>query len=307
MRGSHHHHHHGSMKVWLDGRLVDEEEAKVTVLSPSLNYGFGVFEGIRAYWNGENLYVFRLRDHMERLLRSAKIIGLDVPYTAEELSKAVVETVRANGFKEDLYIRPVAYISKPQISLDVRGLQASVAIAAIPFGKYLKVEGVRAAVVSWRRVHTSMMPVMAKATGIYLNSIMAAVEARARGYDEAIMLNAEGKVVEGSGENIFIVRRGVLMTPPLEDGILEGITRETVISIAGDLGIPLLEKSITREELYAADEAFFVGTAAEITPIIEIDGRVLQRGPITQKIAETYRRIVLGKEEKYLPWLTPVY
>ncbi|AEA12775.1 branched-chain amino acid aminotransferase [Thermoproteus uzoniensis 768-20] len=295
------------MKVWLDGRLVDEEEAKVTVLSPSLNYGFGVFEGIRAYWNGENLYVFRLRDHMERLLRSAKIIGLDVPYTAEELSKAVVETVRANGFKEDLYIRPVAYISKPQISLDVRGLQASVAIAAIPFGKYLKVEGVRAAVVSWRRVHTSMMPVMAKATGIYLNSIMAAVEARARGYDEAIMLNAEGKVVEGSGENIFIVRRGVLMTPPLEDGILEGITRETVISIAGDLGIPLLEKSITREELYAADEAFFVGTAAEITPIIEIDGRVLQRGPITQKIAETYRRIVLGKEEKYLPWLTPVY
>ncbi|MGC8973450.1 MAG: branched-chain amino acid transaminase [Thermoproteus sp.] len=295
------------MKVWLDGRLVDEEEAKVTVLSPSLNYGFGVFEGIRAYWNGENLYVFRLRDHMERLLRSAKIIGLDVPYTAEELSKAVVETVRANGFKEDLYIRPVAYISKPQISLDVRGLQASVAIAAIPFGKYLKVEGVRAAVVSWRRVHTSMMPVMAKATGIYLNSIMAAVEARARGYDEAIMLNAEGKVVEGSGENIFIVRRGVLMTPPLEDGILEGITRETVISIAGDLGIPLLEKSITREELYAADEAFFVGTAAEITPIIEIDGRVLQKGPITQKIAETYRRIVLGKEEKYLAWLTPVY
>ncbi|MGC8582702.1 MAG: branched-chain amino acid transaminase [Thermoproteus sp.] len=295
------------MKVWLDGRLVDEEEAKVTVLSPSLNYGFGVFEGIRAYWNGENLYVFRLRDHMERLLRSAKIIGLDVPYTAEELSKAVVETVRANGFKEDLYIRPVAYISKPQISLDVRGLQASVAIAAIPFGKYLKVEGVRAAVVSWRRVHTSMMPVMAKATGIYLNSIMAAVEARARGYDEAIMLNAEGKVVEGSGENIFVVRRGVLMTPPLEDGILEGITRETVISIAGDLGIPLLEKSITREELYAADEAFFVGTAAEITPIIEIDGRVLQKGPITQKIAETYRRIVLGKEEKYLAWLTPVY
>ncbi|MFP3167733.1 MAG: branched-chain amino acid transaminase [Thermoproteus sp.] len=295
------------MKIWVDGRLVEEGEAKVTVLSPSLNYGFGVFEGIRAYWSGENLYVFRLREHMERFLRSARIIGLEVPYTAEELSKAVVETVRGNGFKEDLYIRPVAYISRPQISLDVRGLQASVAIAALPFGRYLKVEGVRAAVVSWRRVHTSMMPVMAKATGIYLNSIMAAVEARARGYDEAIMLNAEGKVVEGSGENVFIVRRGFLMTPPLEDGILEGITRETVITIAGDLGIPLLEKSITREELYAADEAFFVGTAAEITPIIEIDGRILPRGPITQRIAETYRRIVLGREEKYLAWLTPVY
>ncbi|MFP3191764.1 MAG: branched-chain amino acid transaminase [Thermoproteus sp.] len=295
------------MKIWVDGRLVEEGEAKVTVLSPSLNYGFGVFEGIRAYWSGENLYVFRLREHMERFLRSARIIGLEVPYTAEELSKAVVETVRGNGFKEDLYIRPVAYISRPQISLDVRGLQASVAIAALPFGRYLKVEGVRAAVVSWRRVHTSMMPVMAKATGIYLNSIMAAVEARARGYDEAIMLNAEGKVVEGSGENVFIVRRGFLMTPPLEDGILEGITRETVITIAGDLGIPLLEKSITREELYAADEAFFVGTAAEITPIIEIDGRILSKGPITQRIAETYRRIVLGREEKYLAWLTPVY
>lgn len=295
------------MKVWLDGRLVDEEEAKVSVLSPSLNYGFGVFEGIRAYWNGENLLVFRLKDHMDRLLRSAKIIGLDVPYSAEELAKAVVEVVRANGFKEDLYIRPVAYISRPQISLDVRGLQASVAIAAIPFGKYLKVEGVRATVVSWRRVHTSMMPVMAKATGIYLNSIMAAVEARAKGYDEAIMLNAEGKVVEGSGENIFVVRRGVLMTPPVEDGILEGITRDTVITLANDLGVPVLEKSITREELYSADEAFFVGTAAEITPIIEVDGRALPKGPITQRIAEAYRRVVTGKEEKYAHWLTPVY
>ncbi|MEL9990298.1 MAG: branched-chain amino acid transaminase [Thermoproteus sp.] len=295
------------MKIWLDGKLVEEGEAKVSVLSPSLNYGFGVFEGIRAYWNGENLYVFRLADHMERLLRSARIIGLDVPYTAEELSKAVVEVIRANGFKEDLYIRPVAFIAKPQISLDVRGLQAAVAVAAIPFGKYLKVEGVRAAVVSWRRVHTSMMPVMAKATGIYLNSIMAAVEARARGYDEAIMLNAEGKVVEGSGENIFIVRRGILMTPPVEDGILEGITRDTVIALAGDLGIPLLEKSITREELYTAEEAFFVGTAAEVTPIIEIDGRPLGKGPITQKIAEAYRRVVTGKEEKYSRWLTPVY
>ncbi len=295
------------MKIWIDGKLVGEEEAKVSVLSPSLNYGFGVFEGIRAYWNGENLLVFRLKDHMDRLLRSAKIIGLDVPYTADELTKAAVEVIRANGFKEDLYIRPVAYISKPQISLDVRGLQASVAIAALPFGKYLKVEGVRATVVSWRRVHTSMMPVMAKATGIYLNSIMAAVEARAKGYDEAIMLNAEGKVVEGSGENIFVVRRGVLMTPPVEDGILEGITRDTVITLANDLGLPVLEKSITREELYTAEEAFFAGTAAEITPIIEIDGRVLPKGPITQRIAEAYRRAVTGREEKYAYWLTPVY
>ncbi|CCC80810.1 branched-chain amino acid transaminase [Thermoproteus tenax] len=295
------------MRIWVDGRIVEDREATVSVLSPTLNYGFGVFEGIRAYWNGKNLYVFRLAEHMERLLRSARIIGMDIPYTAEELVKATVETIRANGYREDLYIRPVAFIAKPQIGLDVRGVQASVAIAALPFGKYLKAEGVRAAVVSWRRVHTSMMPVMAKATGIYLNSIMAVLEAKSRGYDEAILLNAEGKVVEGSGENIFVVRRGILMTPPVEDGILEGITRETVITLAGELGIHVLEKSISREELYTADEAFFVGTAAEVTPIVEIDGRPLPRGPITERLARKYREVVLGQDEKYLGWLTPVY
>lgn len=295
------------MKIWVDGKLVEEGEAGVHILSPTLNYGYGVFEGIRAYWAGDNLYVFRLREHVERLLRSARIIGMSLPYTERELEAAVLEVLRANNFREDVYIRPIAYISKPQIGLDVRGIEASVAVAAVPFGKYLKPGGVKVAVVSWRRVHSSMLPVMAKATGIYLNSIMALLEAKARGADEALLLNAEGKVVEGSGENIFVVRRGLLMTPPVEDGILEGITRETVITLAGDLGVPVLEKSITREELYTADEAFFVGTAAEITPIIEVDGRPLQTGPITIKLADYYKQVVLGRVEKYRGWLTPVY
>lgn len=296
--------------IWFNGRIVECEEARVHVLTHALHYGSAVFEGIRGYWNGVNLNVFRLREHLERLVNSAKIIGFDVGYSVEQLTDAVLEVIRANNFKEDIYIRPIAFIGEGGISLDITGMPVNVAIAAFPFGKYLRADGVRVKVVSWRRIPSTSVPVMAKASGIYLNSIVALVEARRAGYDEAILLDWRGYVAEGSGENIFIVRRGVIATPPISASILEGITRDTVIRIARDMGYTVEERDITREELYVADEIFLTGTAAEITPVLEVDGVKIgggSMGPITGKLRDMYRRIVMGEEPRYSSWLTPVY
>jgi len=296
--------------IWFNGRIVECEEARVHVLTHALHYGSAVFEGIRGYWNGSNLYVFRLRDHMVRLVNSARIVGFDIGYTVEQLVDAVVEVIRANGFKENVYIRPIAFIGEGGISLDISGMPVNVAIAAFPFGKYLESEGVRVKVVSWRRVPSTSMPVMAKASGIYLNSIIALLEARRAGYDEAILLDWRGYVAEGSGENIFIVRRGVIATPPVTASILEGITRDTVIKVARDMGYTVEERDIAREELYTSDEIFLTGTAAEITPVVEVDGVKVGGGvigPITSKLRDMYRRIVMGEESRYAHWLTPVY
>jgi len=296
--------------IWFNGRIVECEEARVHVLTHALHYGTGVFEGIRGYWNGSNLHVFRLRDHIVRLVNSAKLVGFNIGYTVEQLVDATIEVIRANDFREDVYIRPIAFVGEGGISLDITGMPVEIAIAAFPFGKYLKAEGVRVKVVSWRRVPSFSMPVMAKACGIYLNSVIALREARLEGYDEAILLDWRGYVAEGSGENVFIVRRGVIATPPTTASILEGITRDTVIRIARDEGYMVEERDITREELLTAEEVFFTGTAAEITPVLEVDGRPVgegKPGPITMKLKERYQRIVMGLEERYKHWLTPVY
>jgi branched-chain amino acid aminotransferase len=296
--------------IWLDGRIVKWEDAKIHVLTHALHYGTSIFEGIRAYWTGEDLLIFRLDDHIDRMFRSAKILGIKVPYTADEVRKAIIETLKANGFREDVYIRPILFVSTPTVTLDVRVLDVSLAVIAFPFGKYLPPEGIRATIVSWRRVSNTMLPVMAKIGGIYVNSILALVEARNKGFDEAILMDANGYIAEGSGENIFIVRKGKIYTPPTYASILEGITRDTIIKLATDEGIPVEERPIAREEVYIADEVFLVGTAAEVTPVVEIDGRIIgdgKPGPVTKKLAELYAKVVRGQIEKYLRWVTPVY
>ncbi|MCC6031340.1 MAG: branched-chain amino acid transaminase [Pyrobaculum sp.] len=296
--------------VWLDGRIVKWEDAKIHVLTHALHYGTSIFEGIRAYWTGKDLLIFRLDDHVDRMFRSAKILGVKVPYTADEVRRAIIETLRANSFREDVYIRPLLFVSTPTVTLDVRMLEVSLAVIAFPFGKYLPPEGIRAAVVSWRRVSNTMLPVMAKIGGIYVNSVLALVEARNKGFDEAILMDANGYIAEGSGENVFIVRKGKIYTPPTYASILEGITRDTVIKLATDEGMYVEERPIAREEIYIADEVFLVGTAAEITPVVEIDGRTIgdgKPGPVTKKLAELYAKVVRGQVEKYLRWVTPVY
>jgi branched-chain amino acid aminotransferase len=296
--------------VWLDGRIVKWEDAKIHVLTHALHYGTSIFEGIRAYWTGMDLLIFRLDDHVDRMFRSAKILGVKVPYTADEVRRAIIETLRANSFREDVYIRPLLFVSTPTVTLDVRMLEVSLAVIAFPFGKYLPPEGIRAAVVSWRRVSNTMLPVMAKIGGIYVNSVLALVEARNKGFDEAILMDANGYIAEGSGENVFVVRKGKIYTPPTYASILEGITRDTVIKLATDEGMYVEERPIAREEIYIADEVFLVGTAAEITPVVEIDGRTIgdgKPGPVTKKLAELYAKVVRGQVEKYLRWVTPVY
>ena len=296
--------------VWLDGRIVKWEDAKIHVLTHALHYGTSIFEGIRAYWTGKDLLIFRLDDHVDRMFRSAKILGVKVPYTADEVRRAIIETLRANSFREDVYIRPLLFVSTPTVTLDVRMLEVSLAVIAFPFGKYLPPEGIRAAVVSWRRVSNTMLPVMAKIGGIYVNSVLALVEARNKGFDEAILMDANGYIAEGSGENVFVVRKGKIYTPPTYASILEGITRDTVIKLATDEGMYVEERPIAREEIYIADEVFLVGTAAEITPVVEIDGRTIgdgRPGPVTKKLAELYAKVVRGQVEKYLRWVTPVY
>jgi branched-chain amino acid aminotransferase len=296
--------------VWLDGRIVKWEDAKIHVLTHALHYGTSIFEGIRAYWTGKDLLIFRLDDHVDRMFRSAKILGVKVPYTTDEVRRAIIETLRANSFREDVYIRPLLFVSTPTVTLDVRMLEVSLAVIAFPFGKYLPPEGIRAAVVSWRRVSNTMLPVMAKIGGIYVNSVLALVEARNKGFDEAILMDANGYIAEGSGENVFVVRKGKIYTPPTYASILEGITRDTVIKLATDEGMYVEERPIAREEIYIADEVFLVGTAAEITPVVEIDGRTIgdgKPGPVTKKLAELYAKVVRGQVEKYLRWVTPVY
>ncbi|MEM0277139.1 branched-chain amino acid transaminase [Pyrobaculum sp.] len=296
--------------VWLNGRVVRWEDAKIHVMIHALHYGTSIFEGLRGYWNGENLLIFRLDEHLERMFKSAKILGVKVPYTRQEVRNAIIEAVRANHFREDVYIRPILFVSTPTVTLDIRDLDTSLAIIAFPFGKYLPPGGIRATVVSWRRVHNTMLPVMAKIGGIYVNSVLALAEARNRGYDEALLADINGYIVEGSGENVFVVRNGALYTPPIHQSILEGITRDTVITLSRDLGIKVEEKPITREEVYTADELFLVGTAAEVTPVVEVDGRAIgdgKPGPITTKIATLYADVVRGRIEKYNKWVTLVY
>lgn len=298
-------------KIWFNGQLIEWRDAKTHVLTHTLHYGMGVFEGVRAYETAEGPAIFRLQEHTKRLFNSAKILGMKLPYTQDEINQAHIDVVKANNL-HSCYFRPMAYYGAAKLGVAPQADDVQVILAAWPWGAYLGEEGmkrgIRVRVSSFTRHHPNIHMIKAKANGNYLNSILANTEATRDGYDEAILLDAQGYVAEGSGENIFVGNEGRLYTPAL-DVALDGITRKSVIAIAEEMGLPVIEKRITRDELYAADEVFFTGTAAEVTPIREIDNREIgigERGPITTEIQQRYFDIVEGKNPAYRHWLTYV-
>ena len=297
--------------IWFDGKLVDWRDANIHVLTHSLHYGMGVFEGVRAYKTVSGTAIFRLAEHTRRLFNSAHIFQMKLPYTPEQMMDAQKEVVRANAL-ESCYLRPIAWIGSEKLGVSPRGNTIHVAVAAWPWGAYLGEDGlargIRVKTSSYTRHHVNASLVRAKASGYYINSILANQEVTANGYDEALLLDTEGYVSEGAGENVFIVRDSVIYTPDLAS-CLDGITRDSVLTMARDLGYKVVEKRITRDEMYCADEAFFTGTAAEVTPIRELDDRIIgegSRGPITEKLQSLFFEVVAGKSEKYRNWLTPV-
>ena len=290
-------------KIWMDGEMVDWQDATIHILTPTLHYGWGVFEGVRAYDTARGPAVFQHRAHMERLHRSARILQMDVPYSVDELMDATRELIRINELPS-CYIRPLVYLGYGEMGLNPLPSKVCVSIAVWSWGTYLGDEGllngVRAKISSWQRIGANMIPTGAKAAGVYINSSLAKVEALKAGYDEAVLLNEHGRVSEGSGENVFIVKDGVLLTPPLSEGVLQGITRDTVITFANDLDIPFAESPLLRQDLYLADEAFYTGTAAEVVPIRSVDERELGApGPITKQLQDLFFNVVKGKEPKY--------
>ncbi|MCL4371802.1 branched-chain amino acid transaminase [Candidatus Marsarchaeota archaeon] len=297
-----------NFNVWLDGKLVPYGSAVVPILTHSLQYGSGIFEGIRSYSTPKGAAIFRLPEHLKRFMQTAKIYSMDLNRTERELADAIKSVIRSNKLEQS-YIRPFAFYNEDEIGINAYGKKVSVFIAAVPFGKYFGSgmdKGIRCKVSSWRRINSEILPVRAKASGNYINSIIASNEAKAAGFDEAILLSGE-YIAEGPGENIFLVRDGKLFTPNQESDILLGITRYTLITIARDLGIEVVESKLHREELYTADEVFFSGTAAEITPITSVDGIPVSDGkvgPITKKLAAAYMNVVTGKDKKYAKWLT---
>jgi branched-chain amino acid aminotransferase len=283
-------------------------------MTHAFNYGTGCFEGIRAYWNEQEgqLYVFRLREHFERMLRSARILRMQLPYTAEELSEITLELLRREGFREDAYIRPLAYKADEIIGVRLHDLTDAFAMFAVPFGRYIeKEEGAHVCFSSWRRVDDNAVPARAKITGAYINSALAKSDAVLSGYDEALVLTEAGHISEGSAENVFIVRDGELITPPVTANILEGITRETIITLARDeMGMEIFERSIDRSELYVCDEAFFTGTGVQVAAITQVEHRPIgggTLGPVVARLRELYFVVVRGQSHKYRSWCTPVY
>jgi branched-chain amino acid aminotransferase len=297
--------------VWFDGRYLKWEEAKVPIFVHALHYGTAVFEGIRGYSAADNLYVFRLKEHMERLHKSANVYSFTTRFSVDELCNATIELIRKNSIKESCYIRPLTFVGLHGIDLNVtKNSPTHTTIIIFPFAKYFEGDGISVCISSWRRIHDDSIPPMAKASGNYLNSVLATQECRRNGYDESILLDKNGCVSEASGENIFIVRNGKLHTPQLSDSILEGITRNTAITIARELGYEVVERPISRTELYLAEEIFLTGTAAEIIAITKVDGNVVgngKEGMVTKSIRENYEKIVNGKSQKYMGWLTPTW
>jgi len=298
--------------IWMDGEFVDWREAKVHVLTHTLHYGVGVFEGVRAYATDKGPAIFRLQRHTERLLQSAKIMGMKIPFSAEVINQAQIECITKNELQSG-YLRPMAFYGSEAMGLHAKGLKVHLSIAAWEWGTYLGDEaldnGIRVKTSSFNRHHVNSTMAKAKTNGHYTNSIMALQEAENAGYDEALMLDTSGYVAEGSGENIFMVRRGRVYTPSLTSA-LEGITRDTIVELLeSDMGLEVIEKQITRDELYTADEVFFTGTAAEVTPIREIDDRQIdqgKRGVITTEIQQRYFDVVNGKDPKRQDWLSYV-
>jgi branched-chain amino acid aminotransferase len=299
-------------KIWMDGEMVNWRDAKVHVLTHSLHYGCGAFEGVRAYNTVNGTAIFRLQEHTERLFNSAKILRMKIPFSMEQVIQVQRDLVRANKL-ESCYIRPLTWIGSQKMGVSPKGNQIHLMVAAWAWGAYLGEEGmqrgIRVKTSSYTRHHVNITMTQAKATSNYTNSIMANTEAVEDGYDEALLLDSSGFVSEGAGENVFVVKNGVVYTPDLSAGALNGITRNTVFHICQDLGIELVQKRITRDEVYIADEAFFTGTAAEVTPIRELDRIEIgagSRGPITEKIQSAFFDIVNGRNSKYAHWLTRV-
>jgi branched-chain amino acid aminotransferase len=299
-------------KIWMDGELVDWKDANVHIMTHAIHYGGGVFEGLRVYGTDRGRAIFRLRDHMKRFFRSAKVIFLDIPYSLDELCDAVTETVSVNGPKGD-YIRPLAYYGTGKIGLNPVGLPTRVAIAILHMGAYLGEEqlelGAKIVTSSWRKPSNDSAALTAKICGNYVNSVLARLEAVHAGADEALMLNADGNVAEGTGENIFMVNDGMIFTTPLTAGILEGITRNSIMELAEDMGYKLVERDIARSELYVSDEVFMTGTAAEVMPIRSIDDQVIgegRAGPVTKELQRAFSDIVRGKNDRYAHWLDMV-
>ena len=299
-------------KIWFDGQLVDWRDAKVHVLTHTLHYGCGAFEGVRAYDTAQGTAIFRLQDHTRRLLNSAKILRMSVPFSAEQLDQAQKEVIRANGLQSG-YIRPLVWLGSEKLGVSPKGNKVHVMVAAWAWGAYLGEEGlkkgIRIKTSSYTRHHVNITMTQAKAVSNYTNSILANLEATDDGYDEALLLDSAGFVSEGAGENVFLVKDGVVYTPDLSAGALNGITRNTVLHIAKDLGLDVVQKRITRDECLISDEMFFTGTAAEVTPIRELDRVQIgigQRGPVTEKIQSAFFDIVGGKNPRYAHWLSAV-
>ncbi len=297
--------------IWYDGKMVNWRDATTHVLTHTLHYGMGVFEGVRAYKTDKGTAIFRLKDHTDRLFRSAHILGMKMPYSKEEISAAQLAAVRDNNL-ESAYLRPMAFYGAEAMGISAKTLSTHVIVAAWKWGAYMGQEaldhGIRVKTSSFSRHHVNVTMCKAKANGNYMNSILAHQEAAQDGYEEALLLDVDGFVAEGSGENVFIVRNGKLYTPDLT-AALEGITRDTIVQLAGELGIPVIEKRITRDEVYGADEAFFTGTAAEVTPIRELDRRSIGEGtagPITKQLQKLYFDVVHGRSAKHADWLTLV-
>ena len=300
--------------AYFRGEFVPLRDANVNVMTHAFNYGTAVFEGIRAYWNAEDeqLYALELLPHYRRIKASARLLMMEIPHSAEELTEITLELLRRDGLREDAYVRPIVYKSSETIGVRLHNLDADITIFSVPFGQYIDTEGgIRAMVSSWRRTDDNAIPARGKITGAYVNGALAKSEAQLNGFDEAIVLTADGHVSEGSAENLFIVRNGVLITPPVTDNVLEGITRRRLIEMArDDLTMEVGERSIDRTELYVADEVFLCGTGAQISPVIEIDRRPIgsgRPGTITRELSRRYFDAVRGKVPAYRDWLTPVY
>jgi len=303
-------------KIWMDGELVDWRDAKIHVLSHTLHYGCGAFEGVRAYDTVNGTAIFRLQEHTTRLFNSGKILRMKIPFSQEQVNEAQRQVVKANGLKS-AYIRPLIWLGSEKLGVSPKGNQVHLMVAAWSWGAYLGEDGlkrgIRVKTSSYTRHHVNITMTQAKAVSNYTNSILANMEATEDGYDEALLLDASGFVSEGAGENLFVIKNGVVYTPDLSAGALNGITRNTIFAICQDLGLKLVEKRITRDEVYICDEAFFTGTAAEVTPIRELDRIEIgsgeyagTRGPITEKIQSAFFDIVNGRNPKYAEWLTAV-
>lgn len=300
--------------AFFQGNIVTIDQAKISIMTHGFNYGTGCFEGIRAYWNDQDsqLYVFRLREHYERMHRSCRILRIKLAYSVDELVEITLNLLRQEGFRQDTYLRPLAYKADEVIGVRLHDLTDEFALFAVPFGRYIeKEEGAHVCFSSWQRIDDNVAPARAKITGAYINSALAKTDAQLSGYDEALVLTQSGHISEGSAENIFLVRNGTLITPPVSDNILEGITRDTVIELAEqELGLLTTARPIDRSEIYVCDEAFFCGTGVQIAAITQVEHRPVGQGsigPIVSSLRDLYFDVVRGRHTRYRQWCTPVY